>query len=234
MKKILIHYVQNTPVNFYCSYNNKAKRLILKFDPTNNAFRVTMPCRTPLRQAYHFLESSHDWILKQMKTINSRISLENNTVIPILGKKYKILHLDSGSSLDISFQKNTLVACAPQQKLNLAIISFLKSYAKTEFQEYCLIYSSILGKNIGKITIRDTRSRWGSCSQKGNISISWRLLFAPKFVSEYVCAHEVAHLSEMNHGPDFWKLVKKLHPEYKTSELWLKKNGKNLFLYGKP
>jgi predicted metal-dependent hydrolase len=85
---------------------------------------------------------------------------------------------------------------------------------------------------VGMITVKDTKSRWGSCSHSGNLAYSWRLVLAPQSVAEYVCAHEVAHLMEMNHSPKFWKLVGTLCPDYANQRRWLKVNGKSLFIYG--
>jgi len=109
---------------------------------------------------------------------------------------------------------------------------FLKRHSKAELTKICTSYASKIGKDINKITVRDTKSRWGSCSSQGNISLSWRLLFAPRAVAEYVCAHEVSHLREMNHSASFWKLVAALSPLYEESRSWLKKNGQQLFKYG--
>jgi len=83
-----------------------------------------------------------------------------------------------------------------------------------------------------RVTVRDTKSRWGSCSSTGNLSFSWRLVFAPEPVVDYVVAHEVAHLAEMNHGPRFWKLVRSLTPDTATPRAWLKRHRSELLSYG--
>jgi predicted metal-dependent hydrolase len=89
-----------------------------------------------------------------------------------------------------------------------------------------------IGRDITQITVRDTRSRWGSCSGRGNISFSWRLIFAPEPVIDYVVAHEVSHLVEMNHGPRFWRLVESLSPDSGAPRAWLKRHRSRLFSYG--
>ncbi|MBL95685.1 MAG: hypothetical protein CMF70_10330 [Magnetovibrio sp.] len=90
----------------------------------------------------------------------------------------------------------------------------------------------ILRSNIGRVTIKDTRTRWGSCSAKGNLNFSWRILLMPKKVFEYIIIHEVAHLREQNHGKEFWKLVQFMHPNFDHSRLWLKKYGEKLHRIG--
>jgi predicted metal-dependent hydrolase len=83
----------------------------------------------------------------------------------------------------------------------------------------------------GRVTVRDTKSRWGSCSQNGSLSFSWRLILAPDFVRDYVVAHEVAHLKEMNHSPRFWAQVKLLSPDMVRARQWLRDHGRTLLRY---
>ena len=129
-------------------------------------------------------------------------------------------------------QDASIVVYGPQERINMMTTIFLKRHAKEVLTKFCKQYAGIIGKKVNKVTIRDTKSRWGSCSQEANISLCWRLLLAPKSVAEYVCAHEVAHLKEMNHRPALWRIVENLQPEYKNSKAWLKKNGRELFKYG--
>jgi predicted metal-dependent hydrolase len=89
-----------------------------------------------------------------------------------------------------------------------------------------------VNRRINRITVRDTKSRWGSCSATANLSFSWRLILAPKSVFHYVVAHEVAHLVEMNHGPRFWRLVDQLAPNSERQRIWLKRNRTRLLRYG--
>ena len=90
-------------------------------------------------------------------------------------------------------------------------------------------YANILGVKYSKINIRDTKTRWGSCSSSKALSFSWRLILAPIDVMEYVIVHEVCHLKEMNHSEKFWRLVFQLYPNYFDAKLWIKRNGKSLF-----
>ena len=88
-----------------------------------------------------------------------------------------------------------------------------------------------IGKNVKTVTIKDTKSRWGSCSNRGNINYSWRIILAPKNVINYLVAHEVSHLLYQDHSNDFWNCVEVLHKEYENSRDWLKTKGKSLYLY---
>ncbi|MEZ5854945.1 MAG: SprT family zinc-dependent metalloprotease [Hyphomicrobiaceae bacterium] len=109
---------------------------------------------------------------------------------------------------------------------------WLQSEARKDLGERCDHHAEQLGLKIRRITVRDQKSRWGSCSSDGQLSFSWRLILAPPLVLDYVAAHEVAHLAEMNHGPRFWKLVKKTMPRLEEAKLWLRTKGMNLYRYG--
>jgi predicted metal-dependent hydrolase len=104
--------------------------------------------------------------------------------------------------------------------------------ARVELSRRARIYAERIGRPIARVGVRDTRSRWGSCSAKGSLSFSWRLVLAPEPVVDYVVAHEVAHLAEMNHGPRFWRLVRTLTPDCATPRAWLKRHRSGLFSYG--
>jgi len=109
---------------------------------------------------------------------------------------------------------------------------FLVAKARNELALRARPLAARIGRDVTQITVRDTRSRWGSCSGRGNLSFSWRLIFAPERVIDYVVAHEVAHLAEMNHGPRFWRLVESLSPDSAVSRAWLKRHRSRLFSYG--
>jgi predicted metal-dependent hydrolase len=104
--------------------------------------------------------------------------------------------------------------------------------ARSELASRARRLAARIGRDVGRINVRDTKSRWGSCSGRGNLSFSWRLIFAPEPVLDYVVAHEVAHLAEMNHGPRFWRLVESLSPDSATPRAWLKRHRSRLLSYG--
>jgi predicted metal-dependent hydrolase len=109
---------------------------------------------------------------------------------------------------------------------------FLEREAKRDLQAAVARHTAALGIPARRITVRDTRSRWGSCSAKGYLNFSWRLILAPPFVLDYLAAHEVAHLKEMNHSPRFWREVHALCPRTEEAERWLKRHGTDLHRYG--
>lgn len=92
------------------------------------------------------------------------------------------------------------------------------------------LYASLMQVNYGKITIRDQKTRWGSCSSKGNLNFNWRLILAPEAVQDYVVVHELAHRLQMNHSPAFWKIVEQILPDHQMQRRWLKEHGEELML----
>ncbi|MDE3029112.1 MAG: M48 family metallopeptidase, partial [Paracoccaceae bacterium] len=108
------------------------------------------------------------------------------------------------------------------------VAAYLKVLARARLQEACDRHASALGRGYSGLTLRDTKSRWGSCSADGALMFSWRLVMAPPAVLDYVAAHEVAHLAEMNHSARFWAKVARLMPEYEGPRAWLKRHGQEL------
>ncbi|MDZ4791963.1 MAG: SprT family zinc-dependent metalloprotease [Hyphomicrobiales bacterium] len=108
------------------------------------------------------------------------------------------------------------------------LVDWLKIEAKKDLFYRVHHHAGNIGIYPKRISVRDQSTRWGSCSSSGNLSFSWRLIFAPSFVLDYVAAHEVAHLKEMNHGPRFWRVVRDTMPEMHKARLWLKKHGSEL------
>ncbi len=114
------------------------------------------------------------------------------------------------------------------------LADWLRTEAKGDFTEAANRHAANLGVRPKRIAVRDQSSRWGSCSATGTVSFSWRLIFAPGFVLDYVAAHEIAHLREMNHGPRFWRLVRETMPDMQKARTWLKQKGAELHRFGAP
>jgi predicted metal-dependent hydrolase len=112
------------------------------------------------------------------------------------------------------------------------VADFLKREARKDLEAAVARHSKRLGVKPRRIVLRDTVSRWGSCSSTGGLNFSWRLILAPPFVLDYLAAHEVAHIVHMNHSPMFWKLTRRLHSETDRAEVWLKIHGPNLHRFG--
>ncbi|MEL7205889.1 MAG: SprT family zinc-dependent metalloprotease, partial [Pseudomonadota bacterium] len=116
-------------------------------------------------------------------------------------------------------------------RVGTRVATWLKLLARDRLIEASDRYAAELGRPYTRLSLRDTRSRWGSCSAQGRLMYSWRLILAPPEALDYVAAHEVAHLQEMNHSPAFWSIVADLCPDYETQRLWLRHEGTSLHRY---
>ena len=122
-----------------------------------------------------------------------------------------------------------------EQKKNTSVLTetelkALASEAKKDFSARAAFYAGIIGVSYGRITIRHQKSKWGSCSSKGNLNFNCLLMFAPENVRDYIVVHELCHRKWMNHSPAFWKEVKRAMPDYNTAKRWLKEHGEELML----
>lgn len=212
--------------------NSKARRLTLRFRPeTGGEIVLTIPRYHSKRQIIAFIEKSKPWLKKQVAKSITQTSYMEGMVLPIFGQPYVLRHKPS-KSFRSWWGDDHLLIHSPIEKFGSAVQRSLHQVAKKFLTERSTVYATQLEKSVNRVTLRDTRSRWGSCTVDGNLSYSWRLIFAPELVADYVCAHEVAHLVEMNHSSQFWEIVQNFCPNYKQHRNWLRQNGKTLFQYG--
>lgn len=158
-------------------------------------------------------------------------------MIPFLGRELKVEERPTPfSHLRLREKEETLFIDVPAatpsgkrpQLMREAILGWLKSQARTVVSEKVTRIANSLGLRIGRIALKETRTRWGSCSTRGNLNFNWRLVLAPPWVIEYLVHHELAHLQEMNHSDRFWDLVKSRCPEFRNHEAWLKARERSL------
>ncbi len=205
----------------YLRRNKRAKRLTLRVSSIDGQPVLTLPPRAKLHEAQQFLESQESWLRKHLAAAPDRMIVQAGMPIPFMDEKLLIAqHSKSRTVLAPG------VILTPANKhTGKSVETFLKARARIAVTGHCQYYARQLGREFGRISLRDPRSRWGSCSTDGNLMFSWRLVLAPSRVLEYVVAHEIAHLAEMNHSSAFWQVVKNLMPEYQHHQNWLKQNG---------
>jgi predicted metal-dependent hydrolase len=213
--------------------SSRARRLALRIDAQAEAVELVLPRRTSAQRAMSFIEENRAWLDKRITALPPRTVLADGESVPILDVPYRIRRVDPARDRPHVWiaDGEIHVAAAPEQ-LGRRLIDFLKDLARREFHRRASELSLRIGRKIGRITVRDTTTRWGSCSANGNLAFSWRLIMAPDAVLEYVVAHEVAHLSEMNHGPRFWKLVERLAPGVDRQRHWLNRHRARLLRIG--
>lgn len=216
--------------------NARAKRIILRLAPSNQTGKtdgvvITLPKGVDTDEGLRFAKASADWISVRLLTLPDKIDFADGASIPYIGEDHKIRHVP-GARRGVWREDNEIRVSGPLSHLPRRVSDWLKKEARREIS--VLTNSKAMARDLkpGRISIRDTRSRWGSCASNGNLSFSWRLVLAPDYVIDYVVAHEVAHLAEHNHSVRFWAVVDTLTPHSKMARKWLKANGEKLHRYG--
>ena len=222
------------PVDF--RHNSNAKRLILRLSPSKKIDKpdgvvVTLPNGVGWEEGLRFAQTNRDWISARFLTLPEKIYFTDGAVIPFLGFDHHIRHVP-GARRGVWREDNEIRVSGPLTHLPRRIKDWLKKEARNKIVALTKKIALIRELKPGRITIRDTRSRWGSCAANGNLSFSWRLVLAPENIIEYVVAHEVAHLVEHNHSPQFWDVVDTLTPHCRVGRKWLKIHGEKLHRYG--
>ncbi|MBX3487205.1 MAG: M48 family metallopeptidase [Candidatus Paracaedibacteraceae bacterium] len=216
------HYAHPLAGNIPIRINHRATRLTLKFDQ-HKGFSITAATKSTWSDVQAFIKTYDHWIIKQ----HSKITPVNLNQIFFQGQLYQIKReAISGRSLYHFNHTDRILTIDPslsQKRLNIRFI--LEREVKKILPPVLDKITAAMNLRPKKITLRDTKSRWGSCSSEGNISLSWRLMMAPPEVMEYVVIHEFAHLVHMNHSKSFWQLVARHCPEYRRHIHWLKANG---------
>ena len=222
--------------------NARARRIILRVSKSGDGIVLTVPNGTSHGKAMEFAASQGVWIWQQLAKQPDAIKFTVGEIISFRGVDHQITASDSRRTPvwreieNITNGENTahlhLYVSGKEQHHARRIKDWLKKQARSDLNAAAYSYAEKMGGKITRISIRDTSSRWGSCSSDGALSFSWRLIFAPPFVLDYVAAHEAAHLLEMNHSQRFWRLVEKHCPATKLAKKWLKANGRSLHCYG--
>ena len=215
--------------------NARCKRMVLRVAKDGSGLLMTLPKRTSQAEALRFVQISKDWIIKNLASRKPPVMFEAGAFIPLRGALHQI-ECTGGRrglvSVDLAAQKLSVPGEAAH--VGRRVADWLKQQAVSDLSAASQKYATLMGVQFTAITVRDQNSRWGSCSSARALSYSWRLILAPPFVLNYVAAHEVAHILEMNHGPKFWRLVLTHCKNAKLSRDWLKKNGSELHRYQKP
>ena len=213
--------------------NPRARRVIVKVHPGTGEVTVVAPTRRGLSYALDFARGEKDWIARQRARVPAPVLLMPGARLPFRGVMHEIRHGGRSGPAPAwrDAEAKILWVCGRADHAPRRVLDFLKREARELCEAVALDYGARLGTAPSRITLRDTASRWGSCSATRAISLSWRLILAPDFVRDYVVAHEVAHLKEMNHGARFWRLVEGLHPNREAAQNWLKEHGRALQRY---
>jgi predicted metal-dependent hydrolase len=181
-----------------------------------------MPARARESEAVAFARAQEGWIRAALARMPATVGVALGADIPVEGHLLKIV---SGAGRSVRIEEGQLVVPGDPARVAARVAAYLKVRARDRLVQASDHYASQIGRRVAQVSLRDTRSRWGSCSADGSLMYSWRLIMAPPRVLDYVAAHEVAHMLEMNHSPRFWAVVERLFPHWQVERNWLKRKG---------
>jgi len=212
--------------------NPRARRLLLRIDAAERAVELVLPRGVPAEHGLRFLRAQRGWIAARLEALPRPVPFVEGAVVPVLGVPHRIRSESDPAAPPVAIADGEIRVRGDLVHLGRRVRDYLVRLARQELARRARLLAARIGKQIARVTVRDTKSRWGSCSAAGCLSFSWRLILAPESVVDYVVAHEVAHLAEMNHGPRFWRVVRSLTPDHATPRAWLNRHRNQLLAYG--
>ncbi|MEM1429281.1 MAG: SprT family zinc-dependent metalloprotease [Pseudomonadota bacterium] len=216
------------PIRVHLRRSARARRMSLRVSRLDGKVTLTLPRRAPMRAALSFIEERAPWIRGHLDRLDPLVPVGLGTVLPVQGQALRVV---SGPRTEVRMASGELAVSARATSAGAAAAGALKALARDRLSIASDHFAARLGRTYARITLRDTRSRWGSCTDEGALMYSWRLVMAPPDVLDYVAAHEVAHLAEMNHSARFWETVERLYPGFQPQRLWLRERGQDLHRY---
>jgi predicted metal-dependent hydrolase len=215
-------------IRLHLTPNKRARRYILRFQNDGTA-RVTIPRRGSAHEAVRFAARNVAWLEKQLirlaSDLNSYSRWHAGTNILFRGESVILEPAVNGETGMIRFGTEAVPVADPSGNLRPELERYLWILSTKELTARTIELAKFHGIAIRRITVRNQRSRWGSCSRRGTISLNWRLVQAPLFVRDYIILHELAHVKEMNHSRRFWREVERLSPNYAEAERWLRRHS---------
>jgi predicted metal-dependent hydrolase len=216
--------------------HRQARRYTLRIQSATREVILTIPPRGTLKEAREFAQQHGSWIAARLGRLPEAVPFADGVVVPLRGVPHRIAHR-RGIRGTVWIETDTsgepvLCVAGNAPHIDRRIGDFLRREARRDLEIASLRFAATLGVAVRRVAVRDQASRWGSCSTTGMLSFSWRLILAPHHVLDYLAAHEVAHLVEMNHSARFWRLVQRLCPDHERAKVWLDVHGTDLHRYG--
>ncbi len=218
--------------------HRQARRYTLRIQASTREVVLTLPLRGSLKEAQAFAQKHSAWIAVRLGRLPAAAPFAPGVVMPLRGEPHRIIHRHSTRGtvwIEVAANGERLLCVAgqrPAYRPPHRRFSTPRGQARSRSGEPAL--RAPTGLAVRRVTVRDQSSRWGSCSTTGMLSYSWRLILAPSYVLDYLAAHEVAHLIEMNHSAKFWRVVQRICPGHQRAKTWLDAHGADLHRYGLP
>jgi predicted metal-dependent hydrolase len=210
------------PIEITLRRSARTRRFSLRISRVDGRVTLTLPPRAREAEAMAFARGQEDWIRQALSAMPPGAVVGMGTQVPVEGR---LLTLVPGAGRIVRVAGDALEVPGDAGRAGVRAGAFLKALARTRLAAASDTYAARIGRPFSRLTLRDPRSRWGSCTADGALMYSWRLAMAPPDVLDYVAAHEVAHLVEMNHSAAFWAVVARLRPDWKMQRDWLRAQG---------
>lgn len=216
--------------------HRRARRYTLRIHAIRREAILSMPMRGNLADAKDFAQRHGAWLAERLRRLPDGVAFADGAKLPLRGEQVRIAHRarSRGTVWLECGDDGAIRLCVAGDAAHTArrVKDHLKREARRDIAVAVRRHAEALGVKYKRISVRDQSSRWGSCNSDGVLSFSWRLILAPPFVLDYLAAHEVAHLVEMNHSIRFWRLVARICPEMDRAKAWLNAHGNDLHRYG--
>jgi predicted metal-dependent hydrolase len=213
------------PVEIVLKRSARARRFSLRVSRLDGRVTLSLPARAREAEAMAFARAQEGWLRETLAGMPAREGVGIGSVIPVEGR---LLRLVPGTGRGVRVEGEALLIPGDPAQAGVRAGAFLKALARDRLVVASDRHAAVIGRKVTRVTLRDTRSRWGSCAADGSLMYSWRLVMAPPAVLDYVAAHEVAHLMEMNHSDRFWAVVERLYPGWQVQRKWLHAEGQAL------
>jgi predicted metal-dependent hydrolase len=219
------HLPGSPPLDITLRRSRRARRFSLRVSRLDGRVTLSLPHGAPEAEAMAFARAQEGWIRRALAALPQTAPVGFGTLIPVEGR---MLQLDPGPGRLVRIEGGSLLVPGASAQAGVRVAAFLKHLARDRLTAASDRHAAMIARSYTRLTLRDTRSRWGSCTAQGALMYSWRLVMAPPAVLDYVAAHEVAHLAEMNHSPAFWAVVAGLVPGFAAQRRWLRLHGQAL------
>ena len=215
------------PLEVHLKRSARARRFSLRVSRLDGKVTLSIPTRAREAEALDFLRGNEGWLRQTLSAIPDEAlrPVGLGSVVPVEGRPLQLL---AGTGRALRVEGEALLVPGDPARVGPRVAAWLKVLARDRLAEASTRYAAQVGRRYSTLALRDTRSRWGSCSPDGRLMYSWRLIMAPPSVLDYVAAHEVAHLVELNHSPAYWAVVSRIYPGWKTQRAWLHDHGQTL------
>ncbi|WP_238368154.1 M48 family metallopeptidase [Mesobacterium pallidum] len=218
----------NPPVALILRRSSRARRISLRVSGLDGRVTLTLPRGVSEREGLAFAREKERWLRGHLASQPGDVQVVPGAVIPVEGE---MLEIRQGAGRSLKRAEGALLVPGDPAQAGARVQGWLKALARDRLAAASDRHAATLGRGYARLTLRDTRSRWGSCSSQGALMYSWRLVLAPAEVLDYVAAHEVAHLAHMDHSRAFWDQVTALYGDYSAPRAWLRTEGSALHRY---